>query len=210
MTSRDRRALALGGGLIVLSWLGLRGLPTVVAALEDSRESVAQRTQLLARAQGRLSRVGRLDDSIAVLETAARALPDRLLGGEDAETASVDLMRRMRETLSAYGSFVSVSGFGSHGVIEERPPLRLAYLDVAIESDFMGILEVTHELEGDSTLGLESISISGADEHAAAGLDERTTNKTAERLTATIRVSGWFRTDSGGEEPASPLGTRER
>jgi hypothetical protein len=202
VTSRDRRALALGAGLIAFAWLALRGLPTAVSALEGSRESLAQRTELLARAQDRLAHIDQLDDSIAVLETAARALPDRLLAGGDVETASVDLMHRVREALGTYGSFVSVSGFGGHGVIEERPPLRLAYLEVTIESDFLGILDVAHGLEVDSTLGLEAVSASGSHEHV--------TDAAAERLSAAITVSGWFRAESGGDEPASPLRTAKR
>lgn len=202
MTSRDRRALVLGGGLIALSWLGLRAVPAAISGIGNARESLAQRTELLARAQERLGHVDRLDDSIAVLETAAQSLPDRLLAGEDGETASVDLMRRVRQMLDAHGSFVSVTGFGSHGLTEERPPLNLAYLDVTIESDFMGILQVAHEVEVDSTLGLESVSISGSHDVA--------TNATAERLSATVRVSGWFRTESDDGGSTSPLGLANR
>jgi hypothetical protein len=182
MSDRDRRALTVGGLILVVAWGLLRAAPALTTYVQTLDNTLSQRVALLARADARLLDLRQLDDSIRRLEATAGALPRLLLVGDDVETATVDLMQRIRDQLNARE--ISFQEFGSHGVLDRQAPLVLAHVSVTIETDFRELLDIVREIEQDSTTMVERLEISAADPHEPSPM---------ERLTATLDVSGWFR-----------------
>jgi len=191
MTARDRRALGLGAVLVLTAWGGIKGIPGLVLAVRHTEESISQRAELAARASRKLSNLSSLGDSLRVLERAVVSVPSFLLVGEDAETAAVDLMRRVRTEIPTPEA--ALTSFGAHSMGERSGDLTLAMLSVTVESDFRGLVELVGHLEADSALAVESIDISAGP--TPDSIRDR------ELLSATMTVSGWYRaSESSGDQ----------
>jgi hypothetical protein len=181
--SRDARASLLGGIVLLSAWLTLRGIPDALTGLRRQEESVAQRAELLARAHSRIESLAELDDSIRTLDAVAEALPGMILMGSDPETASADLMRRLRDLLGR--ERVSLHGFEPQRDTTRSGPLRLAALTMSFETDFVELLDLIDRIGSDSALVVEALRVRAADPHADA--------TEAERLAVELGVSAWYK-----------------
>jgi hypothetical protein len=186
--NRDVRALTVGGVVVAVAWLGLRGVPGGSAAWRQSEARLAQQAELVARARDRVQNLDALGDSIRAMSAVADALPRLLLLGGDAGTASVDLMGRIRELTSA--APVRLTGFEPNSAGARSGPLTSAAVTVLLESDLQGLVTVLDRIDVDSVLAVEALDVNAVDPQADSGRYER--------LTAAIRVSGWFRPASDG------------
>lgn len=195
MTGRDRHAVALGLGVILLAWVSLRAGPRVVQHTVQLRSTTQQRVDLLARAQARIAGLTDLADSITVLEGAAAELAGVLLVGEDPGTASIDLMRRVRTELR--GRPMDLLGFGSVSTSGEGAEFVLVRLPVEVETDLQGLFEILQALERSRTIGLEAVDVMAPDPHADDGGPQK--------LNATLVLSGWYLAAADAE----PAGTLE-
>ncbi len=189
MTARDRRALVAGCAVIATAWLLVRGLPDAARMIAQAEDETVQRAALLARMRDRVHRLPSIDDSLRVLDEVAVALPHMLLVGGDRETAAVDLMRRIRDSLAHPEA--KIIGFEPLDVTETSGPLTLASIRVDLETDFRGLLELLGAIEADPALEIESLDATAAAPH---GRDDR-----PEILTADIGISGWYRPDQDAE-----------
>lgn len=179
---RDRRAVLLGGLVISFAWIALRGVPGAVAWLRNEQEAVEQRAQLIARARAEVGTLAALDDSIRSLTAVADALPGLLLVGTDAETAAVDVMRRVRDHLEEEA--LLFIGFERYAPGDEAGPLVLAGVTVRVETDLAGLLRVLDVMAADLALSVDRVEVEALDPHSEDGLPER--------LQAGITVSGWY------------------
>lgn len=194
MGPRDRRTLVLGVSLVVVAWLPLRGLPAARGWLEQADATVAQRADLLARARTRVGDLSDVSDSIAALEKEADDLRGFVLVGDDAETASVDLMVRARDSLKQVP--VTLIGFGPRETPLDPPgSLARIAIPVRIETDLPGLVAAMRAIETHRALRLVGVEIEALDPHASA--------EEAERLSASMTVAAWYRPAS--DSLSSPL-----
>ena len=192
MSPRDRRAVLVGLFVVSVVWVALRGVPSLVRLVQTEEARIQQEVLLLERARWRMTRLAELDDSIRALEVAARALPSVLLVGQDAETASVDLMRRARELVAPWP--VRLLGFEAIRPRPEDSELVLAELGLQLETDLNTLLGVVRSIEADTAVGVERLEIESRNAHSSSSAPER--------IIARIGVSGWFRPDlPKAEEP---------
>lgn len=187
MSPRDRKALLVGGSVVALSWLSLRAAPAAVLEIRRAEAELAQRADLVVRARERVDALGPLADSIAALESVAEALPKLLLAGGDLETASVDLMRRVGEIVERHARFES---FDERAAGIRSGPLQMLTLRVRVETDLTGLVGFLEDVAGDSALSVEALQVSIRDPHAPA--------QRIERLTAMLRIGGWYLADEAG------------
>src|SRR5216110_3476061 len=95
MTSRDRRALVIGGLVIASAVVVLRVLPWTVRRMSVAHALLHERATLLARTREEMASVPMLRDSAAVLSQALVALAPQVLSGSTAVEASADLAGRV-------------------------------------------------------------------------------------------------------------------
>lgn len=195
--SRDARALVIGALTVMAAVLVLRVIPGLVRSLRQQEETVLQEAGLLARARHRVGSLRRLEDSVAAFSEVGDALPAMLLSGGDAETASVDLMRRLRALLPS--DHVVVVGFEPRRDLDTSGPLALTSVTLTAESDLRGVLAVLADIEEDAALAVEQLSVQGLDADSVT---------LRERLRAGIEVSGWYRPESAAFTPQLQAVTR--
>jgi len=91
MTSRDRRAIALGLALTGAAWLGLKGLPRLKAAANRVSERRAAAALALARARETLALEPLARESLGVRAARLVAWAPRLFSGTTPNEAAADL-----------------------------------------------------------------------------------------------------------------------
>src|ERR687888_267177 len=95
MTERDRRALLLGGAIVLGAVLLLRVLPWGVRRVLAAEAELRDRGALLARARADLAEAALLRDSAAALSQALVGLAPKLLSGATPAEAAADLSGRI-------------------------------------------------------------------------------------------------------------------
>ena len=184
MNARDRRALLLGGCVVLAAWTGLRAAPRGLRFVSEREATVAQKGDLVARSREQVGRLSEMGDSIEALTRIVGTLDGWLLVGGNQETAAVDLMRRVRGALAARS--VSFLAFERRREDLQAGPLSLAGVTVRIETDFRQLLELLDGLESDTTLAVERLEIIASEADSSAEM---------ERLVAEVAVSGWYQRD---------------
>jgi hypothetical protein len=145
MTPRDRRALILGGAIVVPVLLTTWGMRPLVGRFQSLRAEVARERDLMIRERDLLAAVPALDSAAAALEQHLDGASDRLFPGSDPLAASAGLSTYLSELA------------GRHRVLvlqgETRPPVAAAGDLVAVEvglraqSDLEGVLALLTALE---------------------------------------------------------------
>jgi hypothetical protein len=186
VTSRDRRALALGGFSIALALLLLRVLPWTVRHAVAAEAGLQQRAALLARARTDLADAGVLRDSAFQLGQALVGLAPRILSGRSSAEAVADLSGR-----------VNLAASGHQAKLERVEPvpdsaaagrLRRATLRATFECDVRGLVGVLQGLE----LGKVALAVR---ELRVTAVDVGSPEKSPEILRVELAVSGWFLAD---------------
>lgn len=109
MTDRDRRALRLGAGVLLLAVLGLRLLPGAARAVLDLRTRVVERAALVARQRAELAALPALEDSVARATTRIVSLAPALVPGRSRREAELTLTARLEHHLTSLGAAVERS-----------------------------------------------------------------------------------------------------
>lgn len=191
MTIKDRRAVIVGGVIVLSAVLGLRVVPWAVSNALVARRSHEEQATLLARARDELGALPSLRDSAAVLTRALVALAPRLLdGGNDVE-ASADLAAQVNHAATRAPARLDR--------VEPLPDTatagRLARTRVraALETDVRGLVSLLRTLEtGDALLGIERLEVVSA--------DPATPERRPEVLRVEVVVVGWYLRDRDGDE----------
>ena len=190
MTQRDRRALLVGGTVVIAAVFVFRVLPWTVRSAVAAETRLREQAVLLARARVDLDDATLLRDSAAELSRALVGLAPRILSGSSAAEAIADLSGR-----------VNLAGSTHQAKLERVDPLpdsalagrlhRVA-LRIAFECDVRGLVGVLQELEfGKAALAVRELRVTAVD---AASPD-----KSPEVLRVNLTVTGWFliRTETG-------------
>jgi len=189
--ARDRRAVLLGGVLLVTAWVALRGVPKAMAGLTDLRERAAVAQFTLASARATLAQEPLLRDSLGARAQRLVAWAPRLVASGTTSEAHADLSawltalattRRVRLNRLDVGGDSSVSVF-----------TRLS-VRVEAEGDLRGITGWLAALEGGQKLvRVTSLRLSAPD---AADPATR-----VERLRLEITLVAWAAT-TAPEQPS--------
>ena len=183
MTSRDRRALILGGALVVTAALALRVVPSVIGRAGAAHAALTERAALLARTRDEMSSLPVLRDSAAVLSHALLALATQVLSGSTAAEASADLSGRL-----------NLAAARAPAKLERLDPLpdslaggRLGMVRVhaALETDVRGLVALLKSIDaGEEVLRLEESRVEAPDPAMIA--------RGPEILKVEVTVSGWY------------------
>jgi type II secretory pathway component PulM len=183
MTSRDRRALLIGGVAVAAAVMGLRVLPWAVRRLADAHAVLRERATLLARTREEMASLPRLRDSATVLSQALVALAPQVLSGSTRAEAGADLSGRMNLAASRAPAKVErldplpdSSGDGRLGRVR---------VHAALETDVRGLIALIRAIDGgDEVLKLDELHVEAPDPGAV--------QRGPEILKVEITVSGWY------------------
>ena len=185
MTERDRRAVILGGGVVLAALLLLRVLPWTVRSALAAEAGLRERAALLARAQADLADAPVLRDSAVELGQALVGLAPKILSGNTVAEAVSDLSGRVNLAASGHQAKLERVDPVADSAVAGR--LHRATLRAAFECDVRGLAGVLQALEfGKTALSVRELRVTAID---AGSLD-----KNPEMLRVELTVTGWFLT----------------
>ena len=196
MTERDRRALILGGSVVIGAVLVLRVLPWGMRSALAAEAGLRQRAALLARARADLAEASILRDSAVQLGQALVGLAPKILSGNSVAEAVADLSGRVNLAASRNQAKLERVDLQTDSTVAGR--LRRVALRAAFECDIRGLVGILQALTfGKAALAVRELRVTAVD--AGSG------DKNPEVLQVEITVAGWFLTDgergAGSAEP---------
>jgi hypothetical protein len=183
MTERDRRAVMVGGGVVLAALLLLRAVPWTVRTALAAETGLRQRAALVARGRADLADAIALRDSAVELGQALVGLAPKILSGNSVAEAVADLSGR-----------VNLAASRSQAKLERVDPLtdstvagrlhRVA-LRAAFECDIRGLVGMLQALTfGKAALVVRELRVTAVDAGSADRLPEV--------LRVEMTVAGWF------------------
>lgn len=183
MTSRDRRALVLGGATALAAVLGLRVLPWGIGSALSAQRELHQQAALLARARADLAESPRLRDSAEVLTPAVVALAPKLLSGDTPAEAVADLSGRLNLAASRNEAKLERTDQVPDSAVAGR--LRRVRVRASVETDIRGVMGYLRAIEfGDAVLSVADLRIVAPDPSSGERMPEV--------LRLEVTVDGWF------------------
>ena len=183
MTARDRRALRIGGGVVLGGLLLFRGLPAVWRAWHDAREALAARSALLLRAEAALDGFEVVEQRGAEINARFVALAPRLVAGNTEAEAQADLNGRV--ALIANRERTRLLRADPVGDSLREGVLHRVQLRIEVESDWSGLVGFLRGLVADpAVLRVTAVTLRGSETPATSGGPEV--------LTAQVEIAGWY------------------
>ncbi len=187
MTHGDRRALLLGGGVVLAGLLLLRVLPWTVRSALAAESGLRERAALLARARADLADAAVLRDSAVELGQALVGLAPKILSGNTIAEAVSDLSGRVNLAASGHQAKLERVDPVADSTVAGR--LHRATLRAALECDVRGLAGVLQALEfGKTVLSVRELRVTAID---ASSLE-----KNPEVLRVELTLTGWFLTSA--------------
>ena len=185
MTPRDRRALMLGGVLVLVAVLGLRVVPWTAGRAFAEHAELEQRALALGRAREELRALPALRDSTRILTAALVALARQVLSGGTATEAGADLSGRVNLLVSRAPGKVERLELLATPDSTGWGRLGRTRVHALIETDVRGLLALLRGLEtGDEVLTLEELRV--------VATDPAVSERFPELLKVEVTVSGWY------------------
>ena len=186
MTATDRRAVILGGGVVLAALLLLRVLPWTVRSALAAEAGLRERAALLARARADLADAAVLRDSAVELGQALVGLAPKILSGNTVAEAVSDLSGRVNLAASGHQAKLERVDPMADSTVAGR--LHRATLRAAFACDVRGLAGVLQALEfGKTALSVRELRVTAID---AGFLD-----KNPEMLRVEMTVTGWYLTN---------------
>jgi hypothetical protein len=183
MTGTDRRALILGGAVILGAVLVLRVVPALVRRVVVVDTELHERAELLARARTDLGALDRLRDSAAMLSRAVVQLAPALVTGTSPADAAAAVAAELGLAASRHKlQIVATTPVDADTAIGR---LRRVRLHAQIEGDVRGLADLVHALAGSNPL------LVVRDLRVSAPTPARETHG-PEVLTMEVTVEGWY------------------
>ncbi|MEO8139344.1 MAG: GspMb/PilO family protein [Gemmatimonadota bacterium] len=183
MTPRDRLALSLGGGMVLLAVLGLRVVPAVADRVNRSRSRLEERRTLLAETNAAIRGLSAMEDSARSLTGQVVALAPRLLVGPTASAALSDLSGQLTMlALRHHAQLVSLEAVPDSTTAGSLQRLTAS---AVMNTDFRSLAELLAVLARDPVaLRADRIQVTPADPYASAAQPEQ--------LHVELRLTGWY------------------
>jgi hypothetical protein len=201
MSSRDRRAVSLGGLILLPALLFIWVVRPYRAALADARDQLATERSTLARERAAIETARRNPQLQHVADSAMRAMRPRLFEGKDDVMASAELASYLGEV--AGRTRVWLQDASTRPSLAAAEGVRTLRVDIRAESDLLGALLFLRELErGDKLVRVDRLDIS----RTSRGDDDE-----METLTIAATISGFSVNDNvttaSSSKPASVAAT---
>jgi hypothetical protein len=198
VTERDRRALLMGGAVVLGAVFLLRVLPWGVRSALGAEAGLRERAALLARTRADLADASTLRDSAVEVGRALVGLAPRILSGKTVAEAVADLSGRVNLAASEHQAKLERVDPVADSTAAGR--LRRVALRAAFECDVRGLIGVLQALEfGKTALGVRELRVTAVDVGSA--------DKSPEVLKVEMMVTGWFltgREEGGGKGGGVP------
>ncbi len=186
MTERDRRALILGGSLVIGAVLVLRVLPWGMRSALAAEVGLRQRAALLARARADLAEASVLRDSAVQVSHALVGLAPKILSGNSVAEAVADLSGRVNLAASRNQAKLERVDPQTDSTVAGR--LRRVALRAAFECDIRGLVGMLQALTfGRAALAVRELRVTAVDAGSA--------DKNPEVLRVEMTVAGWYLED---------------
>lgn len=190
MTARDRRALMLGGGVVLTAVLVLRLLPWGARSVLGAEAGLRERATLLARSRADLADFATLRDSAARVSQALVGLAPKILSGTTAAEAIADLSGQLNLVISGHQAKIERVDPVPDSAAAGR--LHQVMLRAGFECDVRGLAGVLESLAfGQVVLPLRELRVTAVDVGSA--------DKVSEVLRVEMTVTGWYH-DGGKRE----------
>lgn len=147
MTTRDRRALRFGAGIILGAVILLRLVPWGIRAVTHEMAELDGRRALLSRTIEDLNMLSHMEDSADALTKAVVALAPRLLSGHGDGEALAELQGRL--SYLAATSHVRLNRVDPVGDSTAAGNLRRVTVDAVFEGDVRGLRSLLVALTSD-------------------------------------------------------------
>ena len=197
----DRRAVAIGGALLLASLLTVYGLMPYLRSLDAAKAALAMERNLLQRETALLAQSRGFEVRFSAAELTLMEEAPRLFGG-DAIVATAALATHVVRTAAA-SRVVVRRAEPSEAVFDEG--LLALRVSVSAVSDFEGLLGFIHALErGDKLVRVEALSITTS--RRIAGTRQEAVDEEVLGLVATVVGYGIDAQDmhTDGNEELSP------
>jgi Type II secretion system (T2SS), protein M subtype b len=159
MSSRDRRAVLLGVGILLPGLLFIWGVRPYQAALSDARDQLATERATLARERAAIATARRNPQLQHVADSAMRAMRPRLFEGKDDVMASAELGSYLGDV--ARKARVWLQAANTRPAVSSAEGVRTLRVEIRAESDLRGTLMFLQALErGDKLIRIDRLDIS--------------------------------------------------
>jgi hypothetical protein len=185
MTSRERRAIVMGAGVVLAGFAVIWGR-MYRDALASARDELATERATLARERVAVATARHNPQLQHIADSAMRAMRPRLFEGKDDVMASSELASYVGDV--ARRARVWLQDAGTRPATPAAEGVRTLRVEIRAESDLQGALLFLQGLErGDKLVRIDRLDIS----HAA-----RSDEKDAEVLSIAATISGFAVSDS--------------
>jgi hypothetical protein len=185
MSPRERRAIVIGGGVVLAGFALIWGR-MYRDALTASRDELATERATLARERVAVATARHNPQLQHIADSAMRAMRPRLFEGKDDVMASAELASYVGDV--ARRARVWLQDAGTRPATPAAEGVRTLRVEIRAESDLQGALLFLQGLErGDKLVRIDRLDIS----HAA-----RSDEKDAEVLSIAATISGFAVSDS--------------
>jgi hypothetical protein len=188
MTPRDRRALQIGGAVVVAALFLVIGAPAVWRKWATMRESLAEHRDLVSRAKAQVDGVAALDSTAAGVRSRFVALAPRLVAGGSEAEATATLGGVV--TALADRSRLRLKRVDGESDSLRAGPLRRVVVGVELEGDWAAVTSFFRGLAGEPV----ALSLSAVDVRAQ---DPTSPGDRPEVLVIRTEVSGWYLVEEG-------------
>jgi len=183
VTPHDRRALIVGGLVVVVAVMVLHVVPAGVRRASRAYGVLHQRAELLARTRDEMAALPKLRDSAAVLSQALIALAPQVLSGSTSAEAAADLSGRMNLAAARAPAKVERVDLLPDSSADGR--LGRVRVHAALETDVRGLVSLLRTIDaGDDVLKLDELRVEAPDPGVAT--------RGPEILKVEMTVSGWY------------------
>lgn len=187
--SRGRRTIALGAGVVLLCWLGLRVIPAAAGRVRNANEMLETRRALLERLETELAGLEVLADTTKALQARVIGLAPRILSGTGGAEALNNLVGRVTLAKDRGLTKLTRTDPVPDSVVAGR--LGRVALRVGFEGDIRAVVGTIRALEDDpAALVLDDLRV--------MALDPQSGQDVAEVLRVELTVRGWHQMKAEG------------
>jgi hypothetical protein len=186
MSSRDRRAVTVGGCILFAALFYLWAIKPYVAALTDAREQLAAQRDALAREEAAVTLARQNPRLQLVADSTMQVMQPKLFAGRDDVIASSELASYLGE--AAQRSRVWLQDASTRPSVVGKDGVRTLQVEIRARSDLKGTMRFLQALER----GAKLVRVDRLDVARAPGSNDDPT----ETLTITATVAGFATADA--------------
>ena len=192
MSARDRRAVVIGGLVLLPGLLYIWGVRPYQAALSDARDQLATERATLARERVAVAAARQNPELRHIADSAMRTMRPRLFEGKDDVMASAELASYVSDV--ARKTRVWLQDAGTRPATPAADGVRTLRVEIRAESDLRGAMTFLQGLErGQKLVRIDRLDISRS---------ARADDKEGETLSIAATISGFAVADSAVTTPA--------